>query len=329
MAIGRSKPVTYNGKEYESTAELARILKLDCRKLYAKIRSNNGNVDAAVADLLTETDMIKMGEKSMAELVQYFNPEVKEKVEPVKEEPVVSQDPLRMPACNTNYKPKYIQVESVNHLIDVLANFKATTINLIDYENLREEKEILTQYATNENEINVFFYNALTCSNKFYNFTKKSKGTNIQVHTYECADQLVDHLIVFYLGALQLAYPDKKYNILSRDMGFYKFVEHLHCENINCLGINYIFDKEARYKYSLCKHIVGTKAEHRNTVAVHELDKLFEPFYERELNKADIDDLISSLDKFELIEHTTKGSFKWIKFKMPVIHEFLNKYKYD
>ena len=96
-------------------------------------------------------------------------------------------------------------------------------------------------------------------------------------------------------------------------------------DGISLLGgeLYYIEDKELRYKFSLCKYIMeNTLFNHRDCIASHELGKLFANFYGKFLTNEDIEDLINSLVKFDMVSITNKGTFKWLKFNMSNIKEF-------
>lgn len=331
MATGRAKPITFNGKEYESRSELARTLGIDPNKLNNKLRSNI-TVEEAVADLLQEKEMVSIGEKPMNEIIDILKgkenvvisekevimTKPEKKVEPKEERFIFKPIPKKL--------PKYIQVRSVNELIEILNDIDIDKVNLIDYENIEKDRR-LEKFASNEDEVNIFFYNAEVHSNNFFAFAKSINTNIIQVLTYDSANDLVDRMIIFYLSGLLLAYPDKEYSIISKDLSFYRFIENLGYDNIKCIGINYITDGDTRYKYCLCKYIADTRENHRNMIATHEVDKFFKDFAGHKLNQHDVDNLLKAFDKYELVEHVKKGAFDWIKFDMPKIHKFVEEYR--
>lgn len=317
--MARTKQVTYNGKEYESIVELSRLLKIDHRKFYTRIRKYDGNVDMAVADLLSKTELIEEVKNDMDSLTNYSIPEEKEIIKENEE-----HNNLNEPSYTIRCMPKYIQAESIDQLIGALKNFDSDVVNLIDFENMKDAN--LNKYIKEE-DINIFFYNATIHSNKFYKFTKNFKNTTIQVLIYDCIDQLVDNLIIYYLGRLQSKYPNKKYNIISKDTGFYRFIDYLNPANTKCIGMEFLHNKEDRFKYSLCKFISTTKLSHRNMVSLIEIPEIFQSFYDKPMTQEIIDDLFKSLNKFELIECKTKGQFEWVKFDMDKINKFLDEYQ--
>ena len=221
-------------------------------------------------------------------------------------------------------KPIYFDITSPMQIISELHKLpNIKTINLIDFENVRKERSLLDKYINKENTLNVFFYNAMYHSNDFFSTIKGSTNINLQVQIFECADQLVDHLITYYLGAIRANFPNMKFNIISKDSGFYGFIGSLCSANVKGIGIKYIEDKELRYKFSLCKYIMeNTLFNHRDCIASHELGKLFANFYGKFLTNEDIEDLINSLVKFDMVSITNKGTFKWLKFNMSNIKEF-------
>ena len=227
-------------------------------------------------------------------------------------------------------RPVYIDITSPRQLIDELEKeHNIKVINLIDFENVGWDKDLLYKYINNENTLNIFFYNALHHSNEFFNVIKGSTNINLQVQTFESANQLADHLITYYLGAVRANFPDMKFNIISRDTGFYGFISSLCTDKVKGVGINYIDDKELRFKYCLCKYIIDNNLFiSRNCIAVRELEKFFSKFYNRtKMNQTDIENLYNTIIKFDIGEEVMRGTFKWIKFKMENVKEFVDKYR--
>lgn len=158
----------------------------------------------------------------------------------------------------TKPKVKNININSINELIDAINNIdNINTINLIDFENISHSNNLIENYLQDENTVNIFFYNATLYSNDYYRTIKNSISNNFQITTLEIGDQLCDHIITFYLGSLISTFPRYKYNIVSKDSGFMKFIRILRLENIGIIGYGstYIENKEKRYEYSLCTFI--------------------------------------------------------------------------
>lgn len=317
--MGRS--IIYNKKEYESVADLARSLKFTDRgykKLAYTIKKCNGDVDLAVAEVLSKINARPKKEEVDQE-------------EPIKNDNCEREEEMCCD-CNSfntiqskNQIPTYYHISHPFTLVSMLKEMHVDKVNLIDFENVCNRPDIL-EPIIKENTVNVFFYNAMKYSDKFYQCTKNSSSLNFQVLTFEVADQLVDHMIVFYLGVLN-AHLDIKYHIISKDIGFYRFIENLNFNNIDCVGVNYIQDKDTRYKYCVCKFITESKIKNRPLLTVSETKELFKSFFKYNPSEKDINDLIKNLERYELIEYVNKNSFKWIKFKIDEITDFFNIYK--
>lgn len=222
--------------------------------------------------------------KGMSEQEFFDIHTTKEKKEEKKEEkPVVAKE--NNISKTTTEKPV---VESIipnkfladsNNIINKIKMIDSCMINLIDFENV-VGSDILDPYLKNPRCINIFFYNALLYSNDYYKAVKDSKSNNFQIITMEKGDQLVDHLISFYLGIFITNMPSKNYNIISRDSGYLNFVHFIGMENIRTIGTGYIPSSKKKFDYSVCNFFANNK-ELREGIAFSETDltKQIDSFY--------------------------------------------------
>ena len=307
--------VEYDGISYTSKKQFADKNDISYNKLMYLIRNKDMSFDEAATTVLLE----KMeASESIGKEIEKEPKEIVVKEEP---KPVVKE---KKKTTNFWQRPLYFDITDPFQIIHELKKMSnVTTINLIDFENVKKDKKLLDEHINNDNTLNIFFYNAIHHSNEFFSTIKGCTNINLQVQIFECANQLVDHLITYYLGAIRAAYPDMKFNIISRDTGFYGFIGFLNTKNIKGVGINYIDDKELRYKFSLCKYIITNNILlHRNCIATHELKKFFNNFYPNGMSNKDEVDLLESLIKFEMVTLRINGSFEWADFKMDHIRDF-------
>lgn len=308
MARGK---VTYDGKEYKSKLEFARENGISYNRLMYYINKKKLSFEEAATNVL---------------LQKMYNEEQNDVLEE-KEEVIVKEVPKKSVPSSVLSKPMYFDISSPVQIITELEKLThISTINLIDFENVKKDKTLLKEYINRENTLNVFFYNALHHSNDFFKTIKESININLQVQIFEALDQLVDHLIIYYLGAIKALYPDINFNIISKDSAFYGFINTIKDPKIKGIGLRYIEDKELRYKFSLCKYIMDNKIlSHRNYITKNEIEKIFSNFYKnckKFISDEDIDDLVNSLVKFEMAKPYTEKGFKWLKFDMVHIKEF-------
>lgn len=213
---------------------------------------------------------------------------------------------------------------SIEELYNILDNYPdITTINLIDYENVSDNKMLSENHLKDENMINIFFFNACIYSNNYYSFIKSSKSINIQIISLEAADQLIDHLIVFYLGVLMSRFPNKNYILYSRDNGYYPFINTLKYTNIKMAGLT----KSRRgHKYSLAKHILNNpEITESKYFGKNEFRRLFSDFYTtKKLNSHTIAVTINELLRYEFIERIDMdGNGNYYRFKKKEISEYI------
>lgn len=241
-------------------------------------------------------------------------------------EDIVPKPKKKVERINNTVTP--YTVDSLNQIVAFLKIIEDEfdTINLIDFENVAEYKELIME-KSNERTINIFFYNACIYSNDFFKINKYIESKSIlQVLTYDVAEQLVDHMITFYLGGLLYNYSDKEFNIISRDTGFCQFVKSLDSENVTVHGVKYSYDAEERYKFSLCKYILNNKIlQNRPIITKAEFGTVFSQFYKgKTLTDKCINDIINSALDFGIICLVSKGGFVYYKFEMDKIKEIVN-----
>lgn len=237
--------------------------------------------------------------------------------------------------CNSKQERVYNRIyydnkiiNNAHELIEAIELYPdIKTINLIDYENISDNKLLINNHINDKNIINIFFYNACIYSNNYYNLTKDSKSINFQILSKEAADQLIDHMLIFYLSVINYKFPDKKIKIFSNDSGFYPFIKSLKSNNIKIAELRKSIKRG--YKYSLAEYILN-HAEITESKYFYKSDfkKLFIDFYKdknKRLNKNSINNLISELHRFNFIDSIELSEIKQYRF---CIKEIL-KYKKD
>lgn len=297
--MSKAIPVTFEGVEFKSLRELATKECIPYNKLTKLIRKGE-TVDDAMYQLKS--------------LVAYDDNEV------------ISNNEIEDYTFD-NFSPITYTINNPNQVIsEIQKNNKIKYINLIDFENLVENEELILSYTRKKDSLNIFFYNACIYSNEFFKLIKNSDNINLQVLTYSVKNQLVDHLITYYLGAITTKYPNLSCNILSRDHEFYEFIESLNNSKVKGIGLNYISDKNERFKYSLCKYIANIKLlSHRNCIKNNEFEKLFKGFVKK-ANKREIDRLINQLIEFKFMTKSVKGNLIIYKFDMGYINKIVEEY---
>ena len=216
-------------------------------------------------------------------------------------------------------------VHSIDELIENIKLFpNIKRINLIDYENICDNKLLIQNHIIDDdNVINIFFFNACIYSNNYYSLIKDSKSINLQIISLEVANQLIDHLLIFYLGALVARYPGKKYKIYSRDSGYYPFITNLNYSNVKICSLTKPIKRG--YKYSLGKYILNnpdiTESKYFTKT---DFIGLFKEFYpNRTFNSRTISSIIGELTKFEFISNVKMDSKKYYRFCLKKISEYV------
>ena len=208
-----------------------------------------------------------------------------------------------------------ISLKDIEELIKKIRSLDIKEINLIDFENVEQNNpKLLDDYLNNQHVVNIFFYNATKHSNAYYSLTMNSTSRNFQVLTMEVGDQLVDHLITFYLGIFTTMMPYVKYNIISTDTGFSAFG---HFMGVNVIGSAFV-ENDDKFKYCLCKYVSNNR-EIRNgmNIAQNEFNKIIDNFYAIKDKKAsarnrkDVTEILIDLKIVKLSEY---GGMKYFSF---------------
>lgn len=198
-------------------------------------------------------------------------------------------------------------------------------INLIDYENVSDNRLLIENHISDPDTINIFFFNACIYSNNYYNLARNIKGYNFQIMTMEASDQLIDRLLLFYLGVIASRYPDKYYKIFSRDNGFNPVVNNIRYSNINMANLN----KQTKhgYKYNLAKYILNhgditqSKYYYRS-----DFRRLFVEFYQgKKFNSHTVNNLITELLRFDFIDSMNISGSTQYRFNIKHIKKYLKK----
>ena len=223
-------------------------------------------------------------------------------------------------------RPIRYNVESTEDLIGLLEDLVTDSkhINLIDFENV-VDKINLDEYINDENAINVFFFNSCIYGNTFSRTIKNSSSINFEVVSYEAEKQLIDHVLVYYLGALHITFPNIQYQIISKDSGFYPFVNFLYADNIKACGLNFHDDKDDRYKYCLFKYIINHNVlKNRRCIIRHEFFTIFEKFFKGKVDDKKVNDLVKKLSEdYEVLKVVHKKGLNYYEFDMEAINDFV------
>lgn len=186
--------------------------------------------------------------------------------------------------CNSSNKV-LLDANTIVSGIEAIEDIKM--INLIDFENISNDEEILSQYLKDPRCVNIFFYNATLYSNNYYMRTRYSKSQNFQVITFEKEDQLVDHLISLYLGILISVMPTKHFNIISKDSGYLGFIHYLNMDNVTSIGTSYISTSKKKFNYSVCNYFANNRNIREGILFTqNELCKQIDEFYHNKGKKA-------------------------------------------
>lgn len=322
LGIDDSIPVLkMDGKEFHHIDEICKHFELDYED-FMKHKREGWRLKACLENVkqLNDTSSVKKEETKIEPVKEKIVEEKNEIDKKTKEEKVM---------CNASAAERGTvistqMVSSVVQLINEIKEVNPTKIYFIDYENVVDQSELLSD-LNNEGQMNVFFFNATLYSNDYYKLMRRlNKSVNYQVMTFEVVSQLVDHLITFYLGAVYSHLPEKDYTIVSRDRGYVPLVENLNCPNIKIKGID-LQDKAKYYKISLAKYIMD-HANTYNSYTTNALQDLFKGFYaERgeELDRNNLQDLTKNLVRFKFMIRIDKGGMEFYKVNSTKVRESL------
>lgn len=209
-------------------------------------------------------------------------------------------------------------------LLETIKRYSPKSINLIDFENV-VNSDILNNYIDDSNNFNIFFYNACIYSNNFYKLTKDSKSINFQILTYKSADQLIDKLLLFYLGKLSMVYSKSKLNIVTKDSGFYTFLEYIDNKNISIDGLEIENDKELKFVRTLATYLSKNKyIKSGRYYTRSDLFTILEKWYlqkKETFTDDDLDHLIEILNKYKCISIINKKYGEQYLFIMQEIYK--------
>lgn len=262
--------IELDGCEFKSKKEMCNKLGIDYDKLRTLTNKKKIKLNTAVSMLLSEKEgFIKSN--IVKDTVTSFEDDdiIEEDVEDsIKEE---SSDDIE---CF---------VEGLDTIISNVSKYNnKNKINLIDFENVNNVT-VLKEYLEENNTINIFFYNALLYSNKYYKLIKGSKSTNIPIMIFESSSQLVDQLIIFTLGNLTVKFPKKEYMIVSLDKGYDTIIDNISSlynikkyKNIN----KDEQENKNKFLYAVCKYILNNKnITQYDRYNLNDLRKIFVNFY--------------------------------------------------
>lgn len=269
--MGKMIKITIGNKEFKNLKECAKEYGINYKKLYYIYYSNDKK--------LAEEDIIKLQRKEK-------NINKKENDYDINIENEISSKSI-------------ILSGSINSLFDCIREYKPKIINLIDFENLCRED--LSDYLVKDS-FNIFFYNACIYSNNFYKLIKQSKSINFQVITFNTANQLIDKILLFYLGALSSRF-DIKYNIIAKDYGYLTFINSICSEdskNISIKGIEIEPDKELQFVKTMCTYLTD-KVKSGKYYISDEIKFILKPWYLKRnavFTDKDLNHLIDLLKKY-------------------------------
>lgn len=211
----------------------------------------------------------------------------------------------------------------IYYLLTQINKYKPKVINLIDFENVANSQNLLEEYTNDSSIFNIFFYNACIYSNNFYKTIKYSKSVNFQILTYTTSNQLVDKLLIYYLGILESNVKGIKFNIVSRDYGFSTFLECIDSTNITVSELEIENNKELKFVKTLCTYLSKNKyVKGRRYYTKSDLKSIIEPWFLQkndELSDPELDHLIHLLCIYDCIKIVQKAHYTNHLFNMQEI----------
>lgn len=201
-----------------------------------------------------------------------------------------------------------VMVKDPVNLAEIIAgNKKINTVNLIDFENLSDNHSIINELLK-ENSINVFFFNGCIYANDFFKLMHNQHKEVYYVVTTETSSQLVDHLMVYYSGFLApLELGNKiKFNLVSKDSGFYKLQKYINNKNISAKGMNFLEKKDDKFILSIAKYMINNRYINHNTaIKKDEFETIFGNFFKlrnKEITDQNVNNLINRLLDLDFLE---------------------------
>ena len=294
MAIRNSKEVRYNGKFYFNMKEFCNTFDVNYQMFSTSMRMGI-SVDQFMKEFYEKKGELAPHLKDSAITVEAV------------------EKPMQVVANTTKFvggsKRKFSKIiefpaDLVTELMK-LTNIKC--VNLIDFENFADDASVLDNYVQDENTVNVFFFNVVRYSNNFYLLDKDSKSINFQIPTMNVASQLVDHMLVYYLGVLTAINSKLQYNLISKDSGYYMFINELDLNNVNIIGFeNYFVDKEKRFEISLARYISELRIDSMKALNERDMKNIFRAFMDRVRKlptQKNYEELFKSLIELRLIKY--------------------------
>ncbi len=120
-----------------------------------------------------------------------------------------------------------ISDEDMNTII-LNQDLKNKKIFLIDFENeMVEEPNFDFLYVNNS--ISYCFFNSNIYSTKYFDLFKHTgiKTSIVPIYTTKVRDQYIDHLILFYIGAITTKFNDSEIYVISGDKGFQAPIDYI------------------------------------------------------------------------------------------------------
>lgn len=288
------KELIYDGIKYKSIADLSKASEINYKTLWNAIKRSD---DKTTID----------------EIINKF-----------KNKSSVKRTSIIKHKENENSTRGIVLTGTIDDLINSIDKYDPKSINLIDFENINTS-EALNKYINGEN-FNIFFYNACLYSNNFYKIIRNSPAINFQILTYNTGDQLVDKIIIYYLGILSKF--NKKLNIVSRDAGYNAILKNINNKNIS---IDNIENKEVGFVRMLCSYLLKNRYVIKDKKYYNRADlkSIIENWYnnkdDRYLTDSNLDSIILQLHNFNCLRVVHKKYGDQYLFNIAVI----NKLAYD
>lgn len=315
-------------KEYARLSDIARIYNVNYKTLWTRVnkqlKENPNNNDI--------TSLIKADNRQIStdELLNILETDIAGEVVKNTEYLTTINDTNKSDNEENNISSNInILSGGIDELLNCIDKYEVKDINLIDFENVNTTN--LDNFLK-EGVFNVFFYNACIYSNKFYACIKNSKSINFQILSFESAPQLIDKVLIFYLGIL--TNKELKINIISRDHGYNSCLRVLNLSNVHIIspekkqdkGDN---DKVRSFVRAFCIYIINNNKYVRSGKYYKrkELKEIVREWYERKnehLTEIKLDDIINKFIKYDiLIEVSTKyhTNYSFILTKMKLLAE--------
>ena len=350
--MANCKPITCYGKEYKSCKSLSADFGFNDNQYWKFVSQLRKGLkpETIVEDILDDINI------KNAKTIEHNNVKEEQKVtisgdlkgtvvnkifkdrEELKHEVIqeVVEDEIEEHHNDTTImvSPEYYTAKSPTELLELIDNFNPSKINIIDFENV--VGRIDSEEINKEDTVNIFVYNATIYSNNFFKTIVGIKVPNIQILTHTVGDQLVDHLITYYLGVLHTKYPEKKYSIISRDTGFSAFINMMN--NTKSIDLKeptqkVVFKKkneptpDEKFRYCLFDYISRNNVLNvRATISRKEFKPVFEPFYAKKdkvLDNKEVDHLIDKLIGYGVLEFVPRNNIHYYRFDMFKILEYI------